>query len=147
MTHARSLGGNDGNTKEAMIKKKKKSSRRGALAYIRGQRAELFCCIVLILKGYKILARRYKTHQGEIDIVATRGTVLAFIEVKARPNLAQAAEAVSSQQQARLSRTASLFLAHYRGNSQHTMRFDVMLILPWHWPIHIENAFQARIRI
>lgn len=127
--------------------RKDKRRVRGEKAHARGRRAESFCCLALRLKGYKIIARRYKSHQGEIDIVAARGELLAFIEVKARPSLAAAGEAVSTHQQARLCRTASLFHAHNRGYSHYTMRFDVMYVLPWHWPIHIENAFPADIRV
>lgn len=121
-------------------------TERGAKAHKRGHRAEFFCRFALRLKGYQIVATRYKTSQGEIDIIATRGTVLAFIEVKARPSVAAASEAVSEYQQMRLSRTASHFLARGRGFSRYTARFDVMFVLPWHWPIHIENAFEAYVR-
>lgn len=120
---------------------------RGKESHKRGHRAELLCSIMLRLRGYKIIARRYKTHQGEIDIVAARGTTLAFIEVKARPSYREASEAVSEQQMARMGRCASLFLAHVRGFSRYTMRFDIMIVMPWHLPIHIENAFQTHIRI
>lgn len=119
---------------------------RGRASHKRGHRAEFFCRLALRLKGYRIVASRYKTHQGEIDIVAARGDVVAFVEVKARPSMIEAAEAVSHEQQARLSRTASLFFAHTRGFSKYTARFDIMIVLPWHWPIHIENAFETHVR-
>ena len=122
-------------------------TKRGHDAYKRGQRSELLCRLVLRLKGYRILASRYKTHQGEIDIIALRGRTLAFVEVKARADFDQAAGAVSPQQQARLARTAALFHAHHRGYSKYTMRFDVMLVAPLRWPRHIENAFQAHVRV
>lgn len=122
-------------------------SSRGKKAHKRGTRAEKLCCWILRLKGYKILATRYKTHQGEIDIVALRGVNLAFIEVKSRPDLAAASEAVSPQQQERLCRTAALFHAHNRGYSRCSMRFDIMLVVPWRWPVHIQNAFACRVRI
>jgi len=130
-----------------MSKHKSSRAKRGLSSYKRGHWAEFLCRVVLRLKGYKIIVSRYKSHQGEIDIVAQRGRTLAFVEVKARPTREQAGEAVSPQQQARLARCASLFHAHYRGLSQHTMRFDVMWVIPWHWPIHIENAFEATVRI
>lgn len=125
----------------------RKRSARGRKANKQGHRAETLCKLLLRLKGYKIIATRYKTHQGEIDIVATRGKVLAFIEVKSRPNILAAHEAVSMQQQERLCRTGALFHAHNRGYSHYIMRFDIMLILPWRWPRHIKNAFPCRIRI
>lgn len=116
--------------------------RRGLTAYKRGHGAETLCRIALWLKGYRIIASRYKTHQGEIDLIALRGRTLAFIEVKARPDVRQASEAVSAHQKVRLARTGSLFLARQRGFSGFDVRFDVMLVLPWRWPIHIQNAFE-----
>ncbi len=116
--------------------------RRGLTAYKRGHWAEVLCRVALWLKGYRIIASRYKTHQGEIDLIATRGGTLAFIEVKARPDARQASEAVSDHQKARLARTGALFLARQRGFSRFAIRFDVMLVLPGRWPIHIPNAFE-----
>ncbi|HAX90959.1 MAG TPA: YraN family protein [Rhodospirillaceae bacterium] len=115
--------------------------KRGLLSYRRGHIAEFQCRIALWLKGYRIIAARYKTHQGEIDLIATRGNTLAFIEVKARRDQLAAAEAVTEAQKARLARTGNLFLARQRGFSRFTIRFDCMIVLPWRWPIHIENAF------
>lgn len=130
-----------------MRDRKSHRAARGEDAHKRGHRAESLCCLALRLRGYKIIARRYKSHQGEIDIVAARGMTLAFIEVKARPSYLAASEAVSEHQKARMGRCASLFLAHYRGFSRYTMRFDIMIVLPWHWPVHVENAFQTAVRI
>lgn len=124
-----------------------KRAARGSKAHKQGHRAEGLCCLFLRLKGYKIIVRRYKTHQGEIDIVAKRGQELAFIEVKSRPNYIAASEAVTPHQQNRLCRTATLFHAHYRGYSQCHMRFDIMFVLPWHLPIHIQNAFPCTVKI
>ena len=49
-----------------------------------GRRAEWIGALILTLKGYRILARRFRVHSGEIDLIARRGDVIAFIEVKAR---------------------------------------------------------------
>ncbi len=124
---------------------KEKKEQRGLTAYKRGHGAEALCRVALWLKGYRIIASRYKTHQGEIDLIAIRGGTLAFIEVKARPDVRQASEAVSEHQKARLARTGSLFLARQRGFSRFDIRFDVMLVLPWRWPIHIQNAFEPQL--
>ncbi len=128
-------------------RKMTKKSARGRTSDKQGRRAEKLCIFFLRLKGYKIVAHRYKTHQGEIDIVAVRGKSLAFIEVKSRPSPTAGLEAVSPDQQRRMCRTAALFHAHYRGYSQHNMRFDVMVVLPWHLPIHIQNAFPCTVKI
>ena len=79
-----------------------------------GQRAEFLCRLLLRLKGYRILARHWKCSSGEIDVVARRGRVLAFIEVKARDDVTTAAESLSPKQQARIGRAAAQFLASQR---------------------------------
>lgn len=116
---------------------------RGTSSYRGGLRAEALCRFVLRLKGYRILASRYKTAQGEIDIVACRGRTLAIIEVKARPDEARAGEAVSIKQQKRTAQAAFAFLAHHPALAQHDVRFDVMHVLPWRWPRHHLNAFEG----
>lgn len=125
---------------------KKGSSRvsRGLASHRRGRWAEYLCCFVLLVKGYRILERRYKTRMGEIDIIAQRGLSLVFIEVKARPSVLLASEAISEEQLARLSRAAGHFLAHWRGASSYHIRLDAMLVCPWRWPRHIVNAFPFR---
>ncbi|MGE4350699.1 MAG: YraN family protein [Bdellovibrionales bacterium] len=124
-----------------MISEPSRRSKRGQKAYRKGKWAESLSCLILRIKGYKIIKRRYKSRQGEIDIVASKGNRLAFIEVKARPTIAAGAEAVAPQQQHRLHRAAALFHAHNRGFSHYTMSFDLMLVAPWHLPVHIKNAF------
>jgi putative endonuclease len=76
----------------------------------RGRGAELLCLWQLRLKGYRILARRYKTPVGEIDLIARRGRVLAAIEVKARADLDLAGEAITPRQRHRISRAFAHFL-------------------------------------
>jgi putative endonuclease len=104
--------------------------------YRAGLWAEVFAAIALMLKGYRILARRRKTRSGEIDLIAVRGTKLAFVEVKARPSL-EAAEASISDLQARRIRAASeQWLARSPRYQNHERRFDALYVLPWRWPIH-----------
>lgn len=111
-------------------------------AYRLGIRAEALCKILLIFKGYSIIAKRYKTPVGEIDLIAVRGDVLAFVEVKARPDMAQAAESISLWQRKRIARAAQYFcLRHGRRYARHHWRFDAMLVAPWRWPQHLEAAW------
>ena len=60
----------------------------------RGRRAELIAAWYLRLKLYRVLARRYRTPVGEIDLIVRRGRTIVFVEVKHRPSEAEALEAV-----------------------------------------------------
>ncbi|MBS9721734.1 YraN family protein [Tianweitania sp. BSSL-BM11] len=113
-------------------------------AYRRGHTSEAFAAFALMVKGYRIVARRYRTKSGEIDIIARRGTLVAIVEVKARPNLSQAMDAISPSAQGRIEAAADLWLARQRDYARLNLRFDMVAVLPWHWPIHVPNIFQGR---
>jgi putative endonuclease len=98
---------------------------------------------MLILRGYRILARRLRSSVGEIDILARRGAVLAVIEVKARGDSEQAAESVTPRQQERLIRAAGWVVAGRPALASLQLRFDVMLVAPWRMPRHIVDAWRA----
>jgi putative endonuclease len=121
-------------------------SRRGQAAHRRGRWAEVLCTLALRLKGYGILARGHVTGRGtgagEIDIIARRGTVVAFIEVKARPSLALAAAALLPAQRRRLARAAAAFIARRPDLAACRMRFDAMLVAPGRWPRHLKDAWR-----
>src|ERR1700720_2537099 len=76
-------------------------------AWRRGRRAEGLAILALSLAGYRILARNLKNSRGEIDIVARRGRMIAFIEVKARADWNTAAEALAGRQRRRIARAAA----------------------------------------
>ncbi len=116
------------------------STRRN---YDHGRRAEFLCRLALRLKGYQILAARYRTPLGEIDIVAARGNVIAIVEVKARSSRDRAAAALSPQQQARLQRAAQYLLARRPELMHAILRFDLMLVAPRRWPEHIPSAWDG----
>ena len=99
--------------------------------------------MLLIAKGYRIVARRWKTPLGEIDIVARRRRDLVFAEVKARDNLDAAAEGVTERGRRRIVAAAELWLAHHPDDAQRFIRFDVILVAPGKLPRHIANAFDA----
>lgn len=105
-----------------------------------GHRSEALACALLVGKGYRILARRYRTPAGEIDIVAKRGNRVAFVEVKNRATLEDAQAAVSSRQSARIHRAADLWLARHPGDQSRDLGFDVVFILPWRWPVHLRDV-------
>ena len=99
--------------------------------------------LVLIAKAYRIVARRWKTPFGEIDIVARRRHDLVFVEVKAREQFDDAAEAVTERNKRRIVSAAELWLAHHPNDAQCFIRFDVILVAPGKMPRHIVNAFDA----
>ncbi len=111
--------------------------------YRLGLTSELVAVAVLIAKGYLILQRRYRSPVGEIDIVARRGRRLAFVEVKRRPTLDEAAESITRRQQERVMRAAEWWLKG-RPNVASTTdgpSFDVILLAPGKLPRHMRDAF------
>ncbi len=112
-------------------------------AFQLGISAESRAALFLIAKAYRILARRWKTPFGEIDIVARRRNDLVFFEVKARDTFAGAAEAVTERNKQRIVAAAELWLAHHPQDAQRAIRFDVILMLPGKMPRHIVNAFDS----
>lgn len=112
-------------------------------SYRTGLRAEKFAAWYLRLTGYRILEQRFKTPVGEIDLIAQRGQVTVFVEVKARGTMVNALYAVQPQQAQRIMRAAEYYMARYRGDGNTNIRFDVIAIaLPFGLK-HIRAAFQA----
>lgn len=108
----------------------------------RGRSAERLAAWWLRLKGYRIVARGFRTPVGEIDLVARRGRRLALVEVKRRETLAAAAEAIRPQQQARIARAAELFLKRRPDLAGLTLGFDALLLAPGHRPRHLPDAWR-----
>jgi len=111
-----------------------------------GHGAEALCIGALMLRGYRIMARRIRYPVGEIDIVAKRGGTLAIIEVKARRDIGEAAEAVSGRQRRRIARAAEWLLAERPDLAALTVRFDVMMVVPWRLPQHLRSAWRQEFR-
>ncbi len=103
-------------------------AERGARAECRGRAAEDAACAALTAEGWSILARRRRTEAGEIDLIAERAGLLAFIEVKARASLAAAAAALSPRQRRRLVAAAEIVLAAEPGWGRAGVRFDVIVV-------------------
>ncbi|MEQ9529318.1 MAG: YraN family protein [Parvibaculaceae bacterium] len=112
----------------------------GRAAHRLGLRAETLAALFLILKGYRILARRLKTPAGEIDMVVRRGRALAIVEVKARA--AGAEEALQPRQQKRLERAAAHCLGRNPALAELDLRFDVVLVAPRRLPRHMADAWR-----
>ena len=121
----------------------KPASAERVEAFRTGMSAETRAAAFLIAKGYRILARRFRTPHGEIDIVARRRNLVAFVEVKARASLDDAAYAVTPRQQARIIAAAQVWLMAHPEHAGYDLRFDVMLIAPRRLPRHLMAAFDA----
>jgi putative endonuclease len=113
------------------------------VAFRTGISAESRAAAFLIAKGFRILARRYRTPVGEIDIVARRRRLLVFVEVKAREQLDDAAWSVTDRQRARIIAAAEMWLAANPDKAIEDIRFDAMLVAPGRLPRHITAAFDA----
>lgn len=112
-------------------------------AFRLGLSAESRAATLLIAKGFRIAARRWRSPAGEIDIVARRGTLLIFVEVKARALLDDAAWSVTERQKRRIAAAASAWLAAHPDDASCDMRFDAVLVAPRSLPRHIKGAFEA----
>lgn len=110
-------------------------------AYQRGKWAEYIAAGWLMLKGYRILALRYKTPQGEIDLIAKRGNTIAFVEVKARSNYESAKLSVSGHQRKRISDAATIYIKRKPKLAKLSPRYDIVAITPKKLPKHLKAAW------
>jgi putative endonuclease len=113
-----------------------KDFQRRSQAHRHGILAERFAAMALRLKGYRILNCRYRVKGGEIDIVARRADTIAFVEVKVRPSLAEAATSIDFIKRRRMSRAARVWLASNPWAAPFTWRGDAVYVVPWRWPRH-----------
>ncbi|MEH2564676.1 YraN family protein [Bradyrhizobium sp. AZCC 2289] len=121
----------------------KSASPARVAAFRTGVSAESRAAAYLMAKGYRILAKRFRTPYGEIDLVARKRNLLVFIEVKARASLDEAAYAVTPRQQARIIDAAGAWLMTHPEHAEFDLRFDAVLIAPRRLPRHLLAAFDA----
>jgi putative endonuclease len=121
----------------------KPASPERIAAFRTGLSAESRAAALLMAKGYRILAKRFKTPYGEIDLVAKKRNLIAFIEVKARARLDDAAYAVTPRQQQRIIEAAQAWLMAHPEHAEFELRFDAILIAPRHLPRHLLAAFDV----
>jgi putative endonuclease len=113
-----------------------------------GLAAERAAVLFLRLKAYRIIATRYRNHQGEIDIIATRGNVLAIVEVKARKTFEDCLEAVPAYKQQKIMRALEGLMAGQSkiavlaGVGKRDIRFDVMWVVRGKLPKHLKDAWR-----
>lgn len=104
------------------------SRRRNRTAHAAGLAAEDAACAALRAQGWTILGRRMRTPAGEVDVVVEKAGLLAFVEVKHRPRLAEAAVAVTPRQRARLLGACDVILAEHPDWGAAGVRFDVLMV-------------------
>jgi putative endonuclease len=116
---------------------------RGGAARLSGRRGEVLAALWLMAKGYRILGFRLKTRQGEIDLLAVRGRVLALVEVKRRTTLEAALEAVGFEQRERLRRAGRAVAASRPSLAGLGVRLDLLALAPGRLPRHIPDAWKG----
>ena len=121
----------------------KRAAPERIAAFRTGLSAEARAAAYLMAKGYRILARRFRTPHGEIDLIARRRNLIAFVEVKARASLDEAAYAVTPRQRSRIIDAAQAWLVAHPEHAELELRFDAMLIAPRRLPRHLIAAFDA----
>ena len=124
-----------------MTRKNKRVLANRQKAERRGHFSEYVAAIYLLLKGYRILAMRYRTKLGEVDLIARKGDFVAFVEVKARANEQLGIDAVGFESQRRIRAASDLWLARQPDAGKLSQRYDVVVVLPHRWPRHFPDAF------
>ena len=110
-------------------------------SYKQGVLAETAAEVLLRWKGYNILARRFKTPAGEIDLVARRGDRVAFVEVKLRRSLDDGLESLTPRLQGRVRQAAELWMQRFDEYGRLDVAFDAVLLTPQGWPVHMTDVF------
>lgn len=111
-------------------------------AYRHGHFAEAAATALLMLKGFRPLARRYRTPLGEIDIIVRRGRLIAFVEVKARGEHGEGLASVGRLSEGRIVAAADLWLAKHPAAAGFDLRYDMVVVTPWRLPAHLPDAFR-----
>ena len=111
----------------------------------RGQLAERFAALSLQARGWRIVARQYRTRSGEVDIIARRGNLVAMVEVKARRTIREAVDAVSYTSWRRIEAAGDDWVSRQPNGSELSIRYDIVAVptplRPWRWPSRIEGAW------
>lgn len=119
---------------ESQNEKRRRAQRWGLIS-------EWLAAASLFLKGYRILTMRYKTKLGEVDIIARKKDLVIMVEVKARQTIEEAFDAVTVTSQRRIESAGDLWLAKQKNPHLLSVRYDIIAVRPWRWPVHYENAF------
>ena len=111
-------------------------------AYRHGHLAEAAAAMLLLAKGFRPLARRYRTPLGEIDLIVKRGRLIAFVEVKARDQDVAGLQSVGRMSERRIVDAADLWLAKHPAAAGFDIRYDMVVVTPWRLPLHLPDAFR-----
>ena len=119
---------------------------RRQTADAKGRRAEQVAQLYFLLCGYQILATRFKTPVGEIDMIVRnwlpwRAPVIAFVEVKRRSSLEDAAQSILARQQQRIAQAAQWYLQRHAPSPKYALRYGAFFVVKGVWPRHIPNAW------
>ena len=106
----------------------------------RGREAEAQAAMWLTQQGWRIVAERVKTKAGEIDLIAKRPGLVAFLEVKWRARADSLGDAIDERRLTRDAKAAEVVAHEYATNGE-DIRIDVILLAPGRKPTHIENAW------
>lgn len=112
-------------------------------AYRRGLFGETLAAWLYRAKFHRVLARRYKTPAGEIDLIVRRGRTIAFVEVKHRPTSEEALDAIGAVSRSRITRAAALWLAAHPDAAGFDLRFDLVIVRPGRLPRLVVSVFDA----
>lgn len=108
-------------------------------AETQGRRGESLAALYLMLKGWRIVARRVRVAGGEVDLIARRGHTLAFVEVKWRADAAARDWSLDATRLRRVEAAARALLPRY-ATPQDNVRIDAILLAPWALPHHLTNV-------
>ena len=122
------------------------SSAKKRKAYRHGVNAEKLALNFLLSQDFILLKSRYKTKYGEIDLIMKREALIAFVEVKARPSLADGLAAITPRACKRIANSALIWMAdHADAHHQNSdFRFDVVIVTADHQLTWLEAAFDAQ---
>ena len=111
-------------------------------AEARGRKGEAYAAMWLRVKGWRILAERVRTPAGEVDIVAKRGNLVAFVEVKTRGTAGELDHAIDDYRLRRVAAAAEILAPRF-AQAGEDIRIDVILVAPGHFPVHVKNAWHG----
>ena len=108
--------------------------------YRRGHTAEIAAAAFLMMRGHRILARRFKAPTGEIDLITLKRGRVGFVEVKRRTTREECEASITPRLRQRVRRAADLWLAKHQRYQTHDLGFDVIFVLPWQMPVWLRDG-------